>query len=175
MKERHIIAAVADGGGIGYNGELLWRIPADLQRFKDLTLGNVVIMGRKTFESIGSKPLKCRNNIVVSTNGIAIPDSETNNLFNASSLEEAYKLAEQLDGDKIFVIGGGQLYADALPYTDVLDITEIFAIPHNADTFFPSDLSDFIVTHRSERYWSVGKPNFRFVTYKNKKVLNRRF
>jgi dihydrofolate reductase len=175
MKERHIIAAVADGGGIGYNGELLWRIPADLQRFKDLTLGNVVIMGRKTFESIDSKPLKCRNNIVVSTNGIAIPDSETNNLFNASSLEEAYKLAEQLDGDKIFVIGGGQLYADALPYTDVLDITEIFAIPHNADTFFPSDLSDFIVTHRSERYWSVGKPNFRFVTYKNKKVLNRRF
>lgn len=175
MKERHIIAAVADGNGIGYNGELLWRIPSDLQHFKELTIGNVVIMGRKTFESIGSKPLKCRNNIVVSSKGVQIPDSEINNLFNASSLEEAYELAEQLDGDKIFVIGGGQLYAEALPHTDVLDLTQIFDIPHNVDTFFPSGLSEFIITHRSERYWSVGNPNFRFVTLKNKRILNRNF
>lgn len=169
MKERHIIAAVADGNGIGYNGNLLWRIPSDLQHFKDLTIGNVVIMGRKTFESIG-KPLPSRDNIVVTSR-----DLNVDGVHCVRSLQDAYELAETLDGIKVFVIGGGQLYAEALPYTDVLDITEIFAIPHNADTFFPSDLSDFIVTHRSERYWSVGKPNFRFVTYKNKKVLNRRF
>lgn len=167
MKERHIIAAVADGNGIGYNGELLWRIPADLRHFKDLTLGNVVIMGRKTFESIG-KPLPSRDNIVVTSRELNI-----DGVHCVKSLQEAYELAETLDGIKVFVIGGGQLYAEALPYTDVLDLTSILAIPKAADTFFPNDLSDFIITHRSERYWSDGNPNFFFITYKNKRILNR--
>ena len=167
MKERHIIAAVADGRGIGYKGELLWRIPSDLRHFKDLTIGNVVIMGRKTFESIG-KPLPSRDNIVVTSR-----DLNVEGIHCVRSLQEAYDLAEQLDGLKVFVIGGGQLYAEALPHTDVLDLTQIFDIPHNADTFFPEDLSEFICTHKSERYWSVGNPNFRFVTLKNKRILNR--
>lgn len=167
MKERHIIAAVADGHGIGYKGELLWRIPSDLRHFKDLTIGNVVIMGRKTFESIG-KPLPSRDNIVVTSR-----DLNVDGIHCVRSLQEAYDLAEELDGLKVFVIGGGQLYAEALPHTDVLDLTQIFDIPHNADTFFPEDLSEFICTHKSERYWSVGNPNFRFVTLKNKRILNR--
>lgn len=167
MKERHIIAAVADGHGIGYKGKLLWRIPSDLRHFKDLTIGNVVIMGRKTFESIG-KPLPSRDNIVITSR-----DLNVEGIHCVRSLQEAYDLAEQLDGLKVFVIGGGQLYAEALPHTDVLDLTQIFDIPHNADTFFPEDLSEFICTHKSERYWSVGNPNFRFVTLKNKRILNR--
>ena len=124
-------------------------------------------MGRKTFESIG-KPLPSRDNIVVTSR-----DLNVDGIHCVRSLQEAYDLAEELDGLKVFVIGGGQLYAEALPHTDVLDLTQIFDIPHNADTFFPEDLSEFICTHKSERYWSVGNPNFRFVTLKNKRILNR--
>jgi dihydrofolate reductase len=167
MKERHIIAAIADGGGIGFNGNLLYRIPSDLRHFKDLTIGNVVIMGRKTFESIG-KPLPSRDNIVVTSH-----DLNVDGVHCVRSLQEAYDLAETLDGIKVFVIGGGQLYAEALPHTDILDLTQIFAIPANVDTFFPTDVSDFIVTRTTERFWSEGNPNFRFVTLKSKKFLNR--
>ena len=97
MKERHIIAAVCDGRGIGYNNKLIWRIPADMQHFKELTLGNVVIMGRKTYESIG-KPLNCRDNIVVTSKDLNIEG-----VHCVRSLEDAYRLAEDLDGEKVFV------------------------------------------------------------------------
>lgn len=170
MKEKHIIAAVCDGRGIGYKNNLIMRIPADMQHFKDLTLGNVVIMGRKTYESIGSKPLKCRNNIVVTTKGIEIPDSEINNLFQVKSLEEAYELAEQIDGDKIYVIGGAQLYEAALPFSEVLDLTEINFLPNNVDTYFPDfNNGEWLPVKRSERYFTTKIPPYRFVTYKRVK------
>ena len=169
MKEKHIIAAVADGGGIGYNGDLIYRISADLQHFKELTIGNVVIMGRKTYESIG-RPLPSRNNIVITSHP---KDTDKDNLYYVSSLEQAYELAEKLDGDKIFVIGGGQLYKEAIKDADFLDITEIFELPHHVDTYFPSDLSDFLPIHRSERYWNDHTPVFRFVTYKRKSNIVR--
>lgn len=169
MKERHIIAAVFENGGIGYDNKLIKRIPQDMQRFKDLTLGNVVIMGRKTYESIGATPLKCRNNIVVTSKGIEIPDNDINNLFQVSSLEDAFTLAEELDGDKIFVIGGGQIYKEAIKMVDILDITEIGFFP-KADTFFPN-ISDgnWIPVKRSERYFTETIPPYRFVTYKRVK------
>ena len=172
MKEKHIIAAVAEGNGIGYNGDLLWRIPLDLRRFKTLTIGNIVIMGRKTFESIGSKPLKDRNNIVVSSKGIEIPNGQ-DNLFCVGSLKDAYELAETISGETIFVIGGGKLYAESLPYTDVLDITYIYETPKCADTFFPDDLSDFEITWRDTMENQPDEPKYEFRTYKNKKFLNR--
>ena len=161
MKERHIIAAVTDDYGIGHNGELLYHIKADMQHFKDLTLGNVVIMGRKTFESIG-KPLLSRDNIVVTSKDLNIEG-----VHCVRSLQDAYRLAETLDGIKVFVIGGGQLYAEALQYTDTLDLTHIYATAPNADTYFPNDLSDFIPVKDSERYWYDGI-TFKFTTYKRK-------
>ena len=150
MKERHIIAAVADNKAIGYKNELIYRIPNDLKRFKELTIGNVVIMGRNTYESIG-KPLPSRDNIVVTSHEIVIPEG-CENLFVARSLEEAYELAETLDGLKIFVIGGAQLYAAALPYTEWLDLTEIFESPGNADAFFPEFANDYLPVKRTETY-----------------------
>lgn len=170
MKERHIIAAVADNKAIGYNNELIYRISNDMQRFKELTLGNIVIMGRKTFESIGSTPLKCRNNIVVTSQGIDIPDSEINNLFQVKTLEEAYELAESLDGDKIYVIGGAQLYEAALPYTEWLDLTEVLDSPGKADAFFPDDLTDFLPVKRSSIYG--GKLPYRFATWRRKSCIS---
>lgn len=169
MKTRHIIAAVCDGRGIGYENKLLKRIPADMQRFKSLTLGNVVIMGRKTFESIGSTPLKCRNNIVVTSKGIEIPDSEVNNLFQVKTIEEAFELAETLDGNDIYVIGGEQIYNSTIDMVDILDITEINFLPV-ADAFFP-DINNgkWLPVKRSERYFTKDIPPYRFVTYKRVK------
>jgi dihydrofolate reductase len=162
MKERHIIAAVANGNGIGYNGKLLWRIPSDLRRFKELTTGNVVVMGRKTYESIG-KPLPNRENIVVTSQYI-------DGVHCVKTLQEAYDLAENLTGHKVFVIGGGQLYQEALSGVDVLDITRILDVPDKVDTFFPQDLSGFILTDMTDIY--NDGPKYQFMTYKNKKFLN---
>lgn len=167
MKERHIIAAVFENGGIGYDNKLIKRIPQDMQRFKALTLGNVVIMGRKTYESIGSTPLKCRNNIVITKTGINIPD-EVDNLFQVSTIEEAFELAEQIDGDQIYVIGGAQIYKETFDMVDVLDITEISFFP-KADAFFPEiNNGSWIPVKRSERYFTETIPPYRFVTYKRK-------
>mgnify|MGYP003298897269 CR=1 FL=1 len=163
MKERHIIAAVADYNAIGYKNDLLFKIPADMQHFKDLTLGNVVIMGRKTYESIG-KPLTCRDNIVVTSHDIE-------GVHCVRSIEDAYRLAEKLDGEKIFVIGGGQLYEAAFPYTEYLDITEI-AMSTAADTYFPEiSAGEWVVTNRTERYFTEKIPPYRFVTYRRKIVV----
>lgn len=164
-KTRHIIAAVCDGRGIGYNNKLIMRIPADMQHFKDLTLGNVVIMGRNTYESIGN-PLNCRNNIVITSRP---KDTDKENLFYVTSLEEAFELAENIDGDEIFVIGGGTIYEAAMPYSDILDLTEINFLPNNVDTYFPEiDVNEWLPVKRTERYFTTKIPPYRFVTYKRK-------
>ena len=167
MKERHIIAAVADNKAIGHNNELIYKIPNDMQHFKDLTLGNVVIMGRKTYESIG-KPLSSRDNIVITSHELSVEDYE--NLWVVKSLEEAYKLAEDLDGEKIFVIGGAQLYEAALPYTEWLDLTEILDSPGNADAFFPNDLTAFLPVKRTGIYGS--KLPYRFATWRRRDCIS---
>lgn len=166
MKERHIIAAVCDGRSIGYKGDLIVRISADLKRFKSLTLGQIVIMGRKTYESLGNKPLPGRTNIVVTS-------KEFDNVLCVKSLREAYKLADNLDGERVFVIGGGQLYKEAIDYTHVMDITEIDFTPIAADVYFP-EISDksWIITDRSETCFSEKNPPYRFVTYERKIEIN---
>ena len=167
MKERHIIAAVADNKAIGYQNKLIYNISNDMQHFKELTLGNVVIMGRKTYESIG-KPLNCRNNIVVTSH--ELPGNDYDNLWAVRSLEEAYELAEDLDGEKIFVIGGAQLYEAALPYTEWLDLTEVLDSPGNADAFFPNDLSNFLPVKRSGIYGN--RLPYRYSTWRRKDCIS---
>ncbi len=125
-----IIAAVASNGVIGSANALPWRLPEDLKRFKALTLGHPVIMGRKTFESIG-RPLPGRRNIVISRNAA----------FSAEGCETAASLDAALAAcagttDEVFVIGGGQIYAEALPVSDKLYLTEIKA-EVDGDTRFP--------------------------------------
>lgn len=135
MKERCIIAAVEENNAIGYNGDQLHYIKQDLKRFKELTTGNIVIMGRKTYEAIG-KPLPNRTNIVVTSKGIDFPPEGTT-IIQVKTLEDAYKVAEKLDGEKVYVIGGGQLFEAAMPYTHTIELTEILATSTNADTYFP--------------------------------------
>lgn len=128
----HLIAAVARDGGIGRGNELLVRLPEDLKRFKQLTLGHPVIMGRRTWESLppAFRPLPGRLNIVVTRQ----TGYQADGAAVAHSLSQA--LAACGEVSDVFVIGGGQLYAEALPLADQLDLTEIDAT-FNADAWFP--------------------------------------
>lgn len=124
-----IIAAVARNDAIGRDNALLWRLPEDLKFFKRTTLGCPVIMGRKTWDSIG-RPLPGRRNIVITRN--TAWRAEGAEVFH--DLDSA--LAATADAPKVFVIGGGELYAQALPLADELVLTEVDA-DFDGDTFFP--------------------------------------
>lgn len=132
--------------GIGKNNEMPWHISEDLKRFKELTLGHPVIMGRKTYESIG-RPLPDRQNIIITKNH----QFDVEDIDVAHSLEEAIDLAR--DGE-IFIIGGGQIFKEALEknIVDKLYLTLVDG-QFDADTFFP-EYSNFIVELEQE-----GKPN----------------
>ena len=151
--EKVIIVAIADNNAIGRDNALLWHISEDLKFFKRTTSGCPVIMGRKTFESIG-RPLPKRTNIVVSR-GFDAPEG----VVVASSLEAAYKVASVAMGEtsgvsgnpvRCFVIGGGQIYARAMNDADRLIVTHVHTVIEDADTFFPTiDPSIWNVADRS--------------------------
>lgn len=126
-----IIAAIGRNRELGKAGSLIWRIPEDLKRVKELTMGHPLIMGRKTYESIG-KPLPGRTNIVVSRTADAIEGC-----IVASTFEEALAIAREKDQEEIFIFGGASIYETALPITDRLYLTLIDQEDRDADTFFP--------------------------------------
>ena len=130
-----IVAAIGDNNVIGNNGKLPWHLHSDLRHFRALTLGKPVIMGRKTFESIG-KPLDRRTNIVVSRDlSLPVPGGVIATSFDAA-LAYARKDAERRGSDEIMVIGGGAIFAAAMPQADRLEITHVHASPQG-DAFFP--------------------------------------
>ena len=126
-----LIAAIGRNNELGKDNTLLWRLPADMKHFKEITMLHAVVMGRKTFESIG-KPLPNRRNIVI-TRDVNYKNNE---------VEVTHSVSEALDfvgnnEEEIFVIGGGELYEQFMPIADKLYITHIDAEDGNADTFFP--------------------------------------
>lgn len=124
-----VIVAVAQNGVIGGGNTLLWHISEDLRRFKSITMGHPVIMGRRTFESVG-RPLPGRTNVVVSRREDYTPEGVT----VVRSLEEAFALFPQ--EEEIFVTGGGQIYAQAMPLADKLYLTTVEK-DYDGDTRFP--------------------------------------
>ena len=163
IMEKCIIVAVADNMAIGRGNDLPWHISEDLKRFKSLTSEHPVIMGRRTYESLG-RPLPKRTNIVV-TRGFDAPDG----VLLAGSLEEAFSIAEGFvpaDG-RCFVLGGGQLYAAAMEGADSLFITEVHTTIDDADTFFPDiDLAIWKAGERSSvLHDEKSGLDFEFVTY----------
>lgn len=117
--------------GIGLEGRLPWHLPADLNHFKSLTMDHHLIMGRKTYESI-DRPLPGRTMIVVTSN----PDYKAEGCLVTQSLESAINLAEERGEEEVFIIGGGDIFAQALPFADRIYITLVHAhLP--ADTYFP--------------------------------------
>ncbi len=127
-----IIVAVAKNNEIGRGNDLLWRLPAEIKRFKELTTGHTIIMGRKTFESLPKGALPNRRNIVLSRDtNISYENCEV-----YSSLDAA--LIKTINEEEVFIIGGGQIYNQALPLADKLYLTRVHTEFPGADTFFPA-------------------------------------
>lgn len=128
-----IIAAIARNRAIGKNNKLLWHIPEDFKYFKDKTLGHVLIMGQKTYESIG-RPLPGRITVVVSNDQHFVVEHLS--VHVCRSLEEGIKKAKELEKKEIFICGGGSIYAQTIGLADKLYLTIVDA-DFEADTFFP--------------------------------------
>lgn len=141
MAKVSIVAAIGKNREIGRGNELLWHIPADLKRFKAITVGHPVILGRKTFDSIVSylgKPLPGRQNIVVTRDR----SWSYEGVIASHSLEEALARAKELDETEVFIGGGAQLWAEALPFVDRLYMT-LIQDEREGDAFFPEYEKDF--------------------------------
>lgn len=154
-----MIAAVGKNLELGKNNDLIWHFKEDMKFFKETTMGHPVIMGRKTFESL-PKALPGRKNIVISAN----TEYKAHGAEIVASVEEAIKLAEAEDTDA-FVIGGGRIYTEFLPYADNLYLTEINAECPDADTYFPEfNKSDYI--KEIVNFYDVNGTEFYHVIYK---------
>jgi dihydrofolate reductase len=168
MIETVLIVAVADNGVIGHNGAMPWRLKSDLQRFKTLTLGKPVLMGRKTFAAIG-RPLPGRTNIVVTRDGaLKLPG-----VVVTSSFDEARLIAR---GDalrrfatEIAVIGGAEIYQQFLGEADRVELTEVHAKPEGDTHFAPLDSAQWEETARIRHAAGQGdSADFSYVTYRRR-------
>ena len=138
-----IIAAVARNRAIGYQNKLIYWLPNDLKRFKALTTGHTIIMGRNTFLSLPKGALPNRRNIVLSRSAKAFPGCDV-----YPSLEEALKHCTE--DEDIYIIGGASVYRQALPLADRLCLTEIDDTPAEVDTFFPPYQNDWVEESRED-------------------------
>ena len=166
-----LIVAVAQNGAIGRNNELLWHISEDLKYFKSTTTGHPVIMGRKTYESIG-RPLPGRRNIVLTRGTMEIPpikNPQTTSMEIVNSLDEIYAIAQ--GEEEFFIMGGGMLYNATIEKADALYITRIYAEVSDADTFFPTIDEDIWELAREGEMLRDEENgiDFQFVVYKRKK------
>ena len=177
------IAAISSNRCIGKNNELPWHISADLQHFKQLTTANhdsaiqgIVIMGRKTFESMGSKPLPKRISFIITTQldyaeQKGLVGSETayvmHNLDDA--LTQAASLAHGVHLDTIWIIGGERVFKEAMMYTDRIELTHVDTDITDGDAFYPELPSEFAASEESEQvYDEKSGLDFKFVSYQRK-------
>lgn len=179
------IAAVSDNDCIGKNNDLPWHIKADLQHFKKMTLDEnqagkdiqgIVIMGRKTFESMKSKPLPKRLNVIITSqqdfakaNGLI----DCQNVIVAHSLDDALTqaatFAKNLDLATIWVIGGEKLFNESMPVTDRIELTHVATLIDDGEAFYPALPSDFTQSQKSETMIDDKSGlEFQFITYQRK-------
>ena len=129
MKTISIIAAVAQNNALGYKNQLLYHLPDDLKRFKKLTSGHTVIMGKNTYDSLPNGALPNRRNIVLSRSVKELPDCD-----GYTNIDEAL---ESCGDEEIFIIGGASIYKQMIDKADRIYITKVYDVPENADVFFP--------------------------------------
>jgi dihydrofolate reductase len=160
-----IIAAIADDYGIGYKNNLLWHIPGDLKRFKKLTFGHTIIMGKKTWESLPKKPLPGRKNIVITDD----PQEIIEFSITTYSIEDA--LSKCGKNDEVFIIGGGSIYRQFMPVADKLCITHIHKCAP-ADIYFPFIDPDIWEPVEKEEHIENGRDDipYTYITYQKKNV-----
>ncbi len=128
-----LVVAAAENNAIGKHGALLWTLPNDMKFFKNTTWAMPVAMGRKTFESLDSKPLNGRLNIVITRQ----KDWQAEGVVVTDNIKDAVFVAQQSDYKELMVIGGGEIYKEAMPKADKIYITRVHAVFNDADTFFP--------------------------------------
>lgn len=154
-----IIVAVSDDWGIGRNNDLLWNIPEDLKRFKRLTTGKTVVMGKKTWESLPKRPLPNRRNIVITD----VPGEVIEGAEMAYSIEEAAGMCG--NGEEAFIIGGGSIYRQFMPLADRLYITHVHS-EAPAEIFFPEiDMKIWKAVEKEEFPGSADFPSYTYVIY----------
>lgn len=157
-----IIAACSKNLVIGNDNKLIWNVPGDLKRFKEFTTGNIVVMGRKTYESIG-KPLPNRRNILLTRDeSLKIEGIE---IFN--DLEKLTKYIQSIQGKEqdIFIIGGGEIYKEFLPISDKIELTLIDK-EFEGDTYFPEIGNEWEEINRESK--SCDQFDYHYITYKKK-------
>ncbi|GGG96393.1 dihydrofolate reductase [Polaribacter pacificus] len=161
MSKTIIIAAIADNNALGKDNDLIWHLPADLQRFKKVTSGHHILMGRNTFESIG-KPLPNRTTVIITRN----KDYTADGCKVVHSLQEALEFAKA--DSHIFIIGGAQIYKEAMAsdLVDQLDITRVHE-SFEADAYFPEiDLTEWRVVAREDCMADEKNPHdYSFISY----------
>jgi dihydrofolate reductase len=160
-----IIAAIGENRELGKDNNLLWHLPNDMKRFKNLTTGHTVIMGRKTFESLPKGALPNRKNVVITKNKDACYD----NCLVYNSLEEAIRDLDETD--ELFIIGGASIYGQSIKYADKLYITSVHHTFKNADTFFPEITEKEWIKVANEDYDKDGRHEYfyTFETFLKKK------
>ena len=148
------IVAVSKNNVIGRDGHLPWHLSADLKRFKAITTGHSIIMGRKTYLSFPKRPLPDRKNIILTTG-----DTEFEGAYTAKNIEQALALC---DSDEVFIIGGESIYRQFLPYTTKIYLTRVHR-SYEADTFFPElNMDEWKIVETEEHL--DGEPPFTYLT-----------
>ena len=164
-----IVVAVSDNNAIGAGGALLWRLPKDMQYFKEVTSGHHVLMGRKTWDSIPAKfrPLPDRINIVVTRQ----KNFEAQGAVVVKSVEEGIAFAEKAGEKELMVIGGGEIYREVFPKTDKVYLTKVHATFIDADTFSPNIITKDWKVVSTETHWAdeKHKHHFDFVVLEREK------
>lgn len=162
-RELHAIVAAGPRGEIGRKGDMPWHIPEDLRHFKELTMGHPVIMGRATWESLPKRPLPGRRNIVITSRA----DYQAPGAELAGSAEEAIGMCEAWEIP--FVIGGGRVYLETLPYCTVLHLTRVDGEVEDADTFFPlPEEGEWRLDEREGPFESRTGVRYGYETYRRK-------
>ncbi len=158
---KSIIVAIELANGIGINNKLPWNVSEDLKHFKALTMGHHIIMGRKTWESIG-KSLPGRTSIVISHNAAY----DAPEAMVVSSIDQALEIAEKAGESEVFIIGGGKIFFDAIKSVDRIHLTQIYE-SYRCDTFFPEIVfGDWLeVSRDSFKNESDIEPDYDFITY----------
>lgn len=167
MRTLIMIAAAAENDAIGKDNELLWHLPDDFKRFKTLTSGHKIIMGRKTFDSF-RKPLPHRTHIIITRDKNFAVDNE--GCIVVHSLEDAI---EFVDDEIAFVIGGGEIYKQAEKFSDKIELTRVHASFENADTFFPEINEDYWMLTKQEFHPTDDQHrySFTYLTYEKKSAI----
>ncbi len=160
-----IIVAIGENNEIGQNNALLWNMPEDMKYFREITRGHTVIMGRKTFESIG-RPLPNRRNIIITRD----KSFQSEGIEITHSLEEAIEKVKDEIEQEVFIIGGAEIYKQGIDKANKLYITEIKATFKDADTFFPTiDKNIWVEIKRENHTKDESNPyDYTFVVYERK-------